>query len=58
VDTADLARRYPGWHIWFGPWTRQWWAMPRQPSADAALVCEPTAGALAGRLNILQSLRG
>jgi hypothetical protein len=57
ADTADLARRYPGWHIWFGPWTRQWWAMPRQPSADAALVCEPTSGALAGRLNILQSLR-
>jgi hypothetical protein len=29
-----LARRFPGVLVWFGPYTRRWWAMvspPRQP---------------------------
>ncbi|HUY49562.1 MAG TPA: ATP-binding protein [Streptosporangiaceae bacterium] len=56
-DAADLALRYPGWHAWFGHWTRQWWAMPKQPPAGTALICAPTAAALAGRLEVLQSLR-
>ncbi len=46
AQAADLAERYKGWHTWFGRWTRQWWAIPKQASATAALIAEPTACAL------------
>ncbi len=52
---ADLAERYTGWHTWFGHWTRQWWAIPKQASATTALIAEPTAVALALRLDSLGS---
>ena len=52
---ADLAERYTGWHTWFGHWTRQWWAIPKQASATTALIAEPTAVALALRLDSLSS---
>ena len=55
ADAADLAERYSGWHTWFGHWTRQWWAFPKQASATAALIAEPTAGALARRLDALNN---
>jgi serine/threonine-protein kinase RsbW len=53
AEAADLAERYKGWHTWFGHWTRQWWAIPKQASATAALIAEPTALALAQRLDSL-----
>jgi serine/threonine-protein kinase RsbW len=52
-EAADLAERYQGWHTWFGHWTRQWWAIPKQASRATALIAEPTAGALAQRLDSL-----
>src|SRR6202034_4925472 len=53
AEAADLAERYKGWHTWFGRWTRQWWAIPQQASRATALIAEPTAGALAQRLDSL-----
>jgi hypothetical protein len=53
AEAADLAERYKGWHTWFGRWTRQWWAIPKQASATASLIAEPTAVALARRLDSL-----
>jgi hypothetical protein len=53
AEAADLAERYQGWHTWFGRWTRQWWAIPKQASRATALIAEPTAGALAKRLDSL-----
>ena len=53
AEAADLADRYQGWHTWFGHWTRQWWAIPKQASGATALITEPTAGALARRLDSL-----
>jgi hypothetical protein len=53
AQAADLAERYQGWHTWFGKWTRQWWAIPKQASKATALITEPTAGALAQRLDAL-----
>jgi hypothetical protein len=53
AEAADLAERYQGWHTWFGRWTRQWWAIPKQASRATALIAEPTAGALARRLDAL-----
>jgi serine/threonine-protein kinase RsbW len=53
AQAADLAERYQGWHTWFGKWTRQWWAIPKQASRATALITEPTAGALAQRLDAL-----
>ena len=53
AEAADLAERYQGWHTWFGHWTRQWWAIPKQASRATALIAEPTAGALAQRLDSL-----
>lgn len=58
AQAADLAERYKGWHTWFGQWTRQWWAIPKQASATAALIAEPTAAALARRLDSLAQLSG
>jgi hypothetical protein len=54
ADAAKLAGRYGEWHTWFGHWTGQWWALPKQPSTPVALIAEPTAGALARRLDALQ----
>jgi hypothetical protein len=51
AQAAELSRRFPAWHIWFGPKTRQWWAIPGRESANDRLVCAPTADVLAGRLN-------
>ena len=53
AEAADLAERYKGWHTWFGRLTRQWWAIPKQASATASLIAEPTAVALARRLDSL-----
>jgi anti-sigma regulatory factor (Ser/Thr protein kinase) len=53
-DTAALASRYAGWHIWFGYWTREWWALPRHCESQVRLVTEATAVALANRLDSLQ----
>jgi hypothetical protein len=53
AEAADLAERYKGWHTWFGRFTRQWWAIPKQASATASLIAEPTAVALARRLDSL-----
>ncbi|MGH3158096.1 MAG: ATP-binding protein [Streptosporangiaceae bacterium] len=53
-DTFTLANRYTGWHIWFGYWTRQWWALPRHCESQIPLVTESTAVALAHRLDSLQ----
>jgi hypothetical protein len=49
AQAAELARRYPAWHVWFGPETREWWAIPRDPSQDR-LIGAPTADVLASRL--------
>ena len=46
---AEVARRHPAWHVWFGTSTGQWWAIPRWPGRDI-LICAPTAGALVGLL--------
>jgi anti-sigma regulatory factor (Ser/Thr protein kinase) len=54
-DAALLARQYAGWHTWFGPWTRQWWALPRHDPGAASLITASSARALAGRLDALQS---
>ena len=54
ADAATLAGQYAAWHTWFGPWTGQWWALPKQASGTVTLIAEPTAGALARRLDALQ----
>ncbi|WP_119729330.1 hypothetical protein [Thermomonospora amylolytica] len=28
AEVEALNRRYPGWSIWFGLFTRHWWALP------------------------------
>jgi anti-sigma regulatory factor (Ser/Thr protein kinase) len=54
ADAAMLAQRYAGWHTWFGPWTRQWWALPKRGSGSVALITAPSAGALASHLDAIQ----
>jgi hypothetical protein len=51
---ALLARQYAGWHTWFGPWTRQWWALPRHATRAAPLITASSARALASRLDAIQ----
>jgi hypothetical protein len=50
AQAAELNRRFPAWHIWFGPETGQWWAIPWRESPNDRLVCAPTADALAEQL--------
>jgi hypothetical protein len=50
-QAAELNRRFPAWHIWFGPETRQWWAIPWRQSQDDRLVCASNADELASRLH-------
>ena len=50
AQAVELSRRFPAWHIWFGPETRQWWAIAWRESPDDRLVCAPTADALASQL--------
>jgi hypothetical protein len=53
-DAALLARQYAGWLTWFGPWTRQWWAVPRHDARAALLITASSARALASRLDTIQ----
>jgi hypothetical protein len=53
-DAALLARQYAGWHTWFGPWTRQWWALPRRDQGATLLITASSARALASRLDAIQ----
>jgi hypothetical protein len=52
AQAAELGSRFPAWHIWFGPETREWWAIPRRQPVNDRLVCAPTADALADRLRV------
>jgi hypothetical protein len=51
VQAAELSRRFPAWHVWFGLATEQWWAIPRREPPDDRLVWALTADALADRLH-------
>ena len=53
-DAALLARQYAGWLTWFGPWTRQWWAVPRYETRATPLITASSARALASRLDAIQ----
>ena len=53
-DAALLARQYAEWLTWFGPWTRQWWAVPRHDARAALLITASSARALASRLDTIQ----
>ncbi len=53
-DAGMLARQYAGWHTWFGPWTRQWWAFPKRDPGSAALITASSARALASHLDAIQ----
>jgi hypothetical protein len=53
-DAALLARQYAGWLTWFGPWTRQWWALPRRDQGATLLITASSARALASRLDAIQ----
>lgn len=57
-DAATLAQRYAGWHTWFGRWTGQWWAVPRRNTTVPVVVLEPTAAALASRLDAMRERAG
>jgi len=55
ADAAMLAYRYAGWHTWFGPWTRQWWALPKHGPGSTALITASSARALASHLDAIQA---
>jgi hypothetical protein len=50
AQATELGRRFPGWHVWFGSETRQWWAIRVRKSPNDRLVCAPTADSMADRL--------
>jgi hypothetical protein len=50
AQASELAGRFPAWLIWYGPVTREWWALPRRETPNEGLVCAPTADVLASLL--------
>lgn len=55
ADAAMLTRQYAAWHTWFGPWTRQWWAIPKHGPGSTALITATSARALASHLDAIQA---
>lgn len=49
---AELADCFPGWFIWFGEYTGEWWAMPRKAVHPDQLISAPTAETMARILRV------
>jgi hypothetical protein len=55
AEVEALSRRYPGWTVWFGPFTRHWWALPPRSRTPAAFVEAETPQRLIARIEVVQN---
>ncbi|MFB4316720.1 hypothetical protein [Actinomadura sp. 21ATH] len=53
AEAQALGRRFPGWTVWFGPFTRRWWALPPR-ERDGGFVEAETPQTLIARIEVVQ----
>ncbi|MFC0041183.1 hypothetical protein [Actinomadura rayongensis] len=58
AEVEALRRRFPGWAVWYGPYTGHWWALPPRGSADRTFVEAPTPQHLIARIEGTASTAG
>ncbi|GAA1544043.1 hypothetical protein GCM10009678_28390 [Actinomadura kijaniata] len=53
AEVEALARRYPGWTIWFGLFTGHWWALPPRDRDVGRFIEAPTPQRLIARIEVV-----
>ncbi|MEV5828347.1 hypothetical protein AB0L25_22590 [Spirillospora sp. NPDC052242] len=54
AEVDALGRRFPGWTIWFGPFTRRWWALPPRELDVGDFLEADTPQALIARIETIR----
>jgi hypothetical protein len=54
AEVEALSRRYPGWTVWFGPFTGHWWALPPRERRPAGFVEAESPQRLIARIEVVQ----
>jgi hypothetical protein len=54
AEVEALSRRYPGWTVWFGSFTRRWWALPPRGRSPAGFVEAESPQRLIARIEVVQ----
>ncbi|MVZ99486.1 hypothetical protein F8568_003660 [Actinomadura sp. LD22] len=53
AEVDALGRRFPGWTIWFGPFTRRWWALPPRERDVGDFLEADTPQTLIARIEVV-----
>jgi hypothetical protein len=53
AEARALARLFPGWTVWFGPFTGTWWALPPRGRDAGALVEAESPQRLIARIEVV-----
>lgn len=54
AEVDALGRRFPGWTIWFGPFTRHWWALPPKDRDVGDFLEADTPQRLIARIEVVK----
>ncbi|WP_233510749.1 hypothetical protein [Actinomadura craniellae] len=54
AEVAELRECYPNWSIWFGLFTRRWWALPPRERDIGDFVEAETPQRLVARIEMIQ----
>ena len=54
AEVDALGRRFPGWTIWFGPFTRHWWALPPRERDLGDFLEADTPQTLIARIEVVK----
>ncbi|WP_242901485.1 hypothetical protein [Actinomadura terrae] len=54
AEVDALGRRFPGWTIWFGPFTRRWWALPPRGAGSGEFLEAETPQRLIAWIEVVQ----
>ncbi|MDL4818896.1 hypothetical protein [Actinomadura opuntiae] len=54
AEVDALGRRFPGWTIWFGPFTRHWWALPPRGTGAGEFLEADTPQTLIARIEVVE----
>ncbi|GAA3950577.1 hypothetical protein GCM10023085_36510 [Actinomadura viridis] len=53
AEVEALGRRYPGWTVWYGPFTGRWWALPPRGRDAGGFVEAGTPQRLIARIEVI-----
>ncbi|MFI0485942.1 hypothetical protein [Actinomadura sp. 9N215] len=54
AEVDALGRRFPGWTIWFGPFTGHWWALPPKDRDVGDFLEADTPQRLIARIEVVE----